>query len=137
MIRPTPGRDFSANGGRVRLPSLAAAAYRAPDGYINVNLALTRDLSFDRAQVEGAESDEVERNEGAGIEKRGVAVGPHRGLFVEYLSGNKVELSMFLGDRINVRVSREGKHDPAALVALAQQLDLAGLTALAPRVPAP
>lgn len=117
--------------------ALAAAAYRTPTGYINVNLSITRDVEFDRAQVAGAESDVVQRNPAAGMGKRGIAVGSHRGLFRTYTSGSKVELAMFLGDRINVNISREGEHAPAALVELAQELDLDGLAALASRVPAP
>jgi hypothetical protein len=117
--------------------ALAAASYRTPTGFINVNLSLTRDLDFDRAMVEGARSDEVERNEAAGIAKQGVAVGTYRAVFLDYLSGSKGELRMFLGDRISVNISREGKQAPEALVALAQELDLDGLAALAPRVPAP
>jgi hypothetical protein len=87
--------------------------------------------------VEGAQSDEVEGNESTGITKQGVAVGKHRAVFLDYLSSSKGELRMFLGDRVNVNISREGKQSPEALVALAQELDLDGLAALAPRVPAP
>jgi hypothetical protein len=117
--------------------ALVAAAYRTPTGFINVNLALTPHIESDRLQVKGAESDEVVRNEGAGLEKRGVLVGSRRALFVRFLSGNQVELSMFIEDRINVRVSREGTATPEELVALMKELDLDGLAAIAPRVPAP
>lgn len=113
------------------------AAYRTPTGYINIQLAITRDVGFDRAQLAGIDSDEPERNRAAGVERQGVAIGRFRALVVRYESGLKTDLKMFLGDRINVDVSREGSIPTAEVVALAEALDLEGLERLARRIPAP
>lgn len=113
--------------------ALAAAAYRTPTGFVNVNLSLVRDLGFERAQVKGAETDA--KSESNGIAKQGVAVGSERALVLVY--GGKTELLMLIADRIALSVSREGTETPAAMVALAQSIDLATLATLARRIPAP
>jgi hypothetical protein len=102
--------------------ALVAGAYRTPTGYINLNLSLSRSTSFDRAQSEGKEQ---------------IKVGRFAARNVVYESGSKTELRMFVGDRINVDVTREGKVPIEQLIAIAAELDLDGLDALAKRVPAP
>ena len=114
---------------------LVFAAYRTPTGFINVNLAITRSVSFDRAQVDEAGSDEVHHN--AVSDHRGVAVGRFRGVLITRHSGNSTELRLFLGDRINVELVVEGRVSREDMVALANTLDLNGLAAIAARIPAP
>lgn len=134
---PERMRDAPATNRQAVDDALAAASYRTPEGFININLALVRDVDFARAQVRGAEDDAVVENPGARFSKRGVAVGSHRALVVTYASGNKTEIEMLLRDRIELRVSTERTETPEAMVALVQAIDLDGLVALAERVPAP
>jgi hypothetical protein len=102
--------------------ALAAGAYQTPAGFINVNIALTRSLSFERAAVEGDEQ---------------TMVGRFKARRVVYESGSKSELRLFLAERIAVMVSIEGSVPTERLVALAAELDLDGLEALAARIPQP
>jgi hypothetical protein len=113
------------------------AAYRTDSGFINVNLSVTRSVSFDRAQVRGAEDDTFVQSSAAGEGRGGVAVGRFRALYVAFHSGSQTELRLFLEDRINVSLSIEGRHTPEAMVALAAGLDLEGLARLASRQPSP
>lgn len=114
---------------------LVHAAYRTETGFINVNLSVTRSVAFDRAQVEGAERDAVV--ETPTTTRRGIAIGRFRALYLAFRSGSETELRLFLEDRVNVTVSREGRHAPEEMVHLAEGLDLEGLARFAATVPAP